>query len=64
LSPFLENSLKSKDASTVATYARSFKYSAHNNKQPEYFKSFIPILVDLIKQNDLAIKKNSLESLS
>lgn len=64
LKPFLENALNSNNPSTVATYARSFKYSAHNNMQPEKFASFIPILVNLIKQNDLAIKKNSLESLS
>lgn len=49
---------------TVATYARSFKYSAHNNNQPEKFQKFVGILVDLIKHTDLAIKKNSLESLS
>jgi HEAT repeat protein len=64
LSPYLEQSLKSADPSTVATYAKSFKYSAHNNNHPEKFQQFILILVDLIRNSDLAIKKNSLESLS
>ena len=64
LAPFIEQSLKSNDPSTVATYARSFKYSAHNNFQADKFGNFVTILVDLIRQNDLAIKKNSLESLS
>ena len=64
LTPYIEQSLGSKDAMTVGTYARSFKYSAHNNNQPEKFRKFVGILVELIKHSDLAIKKNSLESLS
>jgi hypothetical protein len=64
LTPYIEQSLGSQDAMTVGTYARSFKYSAHNNNQPDKFKKFVGILVDLIRHSDLAIKKNSLESLS
>lgn len=64
LAPYIEQSLGSNDASTVGTYARSFKYSAHNNNQPEKFQKFVTILVNLIGHSDLAIKKNSLESLS
>lgn len=34
LTPFIEQAFKSNDVNTVATYAKSFKYSAHNNNQP------------------------------
>ena len=48
---------------TVATCARSFKYSTHNNKNHASFQKFIIPLIKLIGNPDLAIKKNSLESL-
>lgn len=34
LTPFINTAFSSKDVNTVATYAKSFKYSAHNNEQP------------------------------
>jgi len=60
----LEQALLSNNQRTVATCARSFKFSAHNNKNPQYFQPFIKILIHLVKQHDLAVKKNSLQSLS
>lgn len=55
--------LNSNDVMTVATCARSFKYSTHNNKNYNSFKIFVIPLIKLIANNDLAIKKNALESL-
>lgn len=49
---------------TVSTCARSFKFSAHISKNPSLFEPFIHILIKLIGEKDLAVKKNSLESLS
>ena len=59
----LDQALKSNNPLTVSTCARSFKYSAHNNKDPKSMKNFVGALVSLIRSNDLMIKKNSLESL-
>lgn len=45
ISPPLMNAMLNKDALTVATCASSFKYSAHNNKNPKDFNSFIDVLI-------------------
>ena len=60
----LEQALLSQNIMTVSTVARSFKFSAHNNTNPHHFNSFVNILIQLVKQNDLAVKKNSLQSLN
>lgn len=63
IEPKLLMALNSNDVVTVATCARSFKYSTHNNKNHNSFKKFTIPLIKLIGNPDLAIKKNSLESL-
>lgn len=63
MSDSLEHALTCNDPRTVATCARSFKYSAHNNKNPAQFSRFTHFLIQLIKQPDLTIKRNCLESL-
>ena len=64
LTPFISTAFSSNDVNTVATYAKSFKYSAHNNEQPQYFAQFIMNLIQLIGNSDLSVKRYSLESLS
>jgi len=59
----LRQALVSNNVMTVSCCARSFKYSAHNNKNPQCFKEFVAILCELVSKNDLAVKKNALESL-
>mmetsp|Transcript_14247 Transcript_14247/g.24232 ORF Transcript_14247/g.24232 Transcript_14247/m.24232 type:complete len:251 (-) Transcript_14247:48-800(-) len=49
--------------STVATIAKSFKYSAHSNKNPAAFDKFVPKLIKQVQNSDLAVKKASLEAL-
>lgn len=60
----LIDAMLNKDALTVATCASSFKYSAHNNKNPQDFIPFIDILIQMIKSPDIEIKKNCLISLN
>ena len=56
--------LNQQNIMTVATCARSFKYSAHHNTNPEHFAKFIAILIKLISHTDLSVKKNTLQSLN
>ena len=56
----LMQALSSENSRTVSTYARSFKYSAHNNTLPLHFELFISSLIKLISHHDLAVKKNAL----
>ena len=60
----LKQALMSNNIMTVSTVARSFKFSANNNNTPHHFTPFISILIQLIKQNDLAVKRNALQSLN
>jgi len=56
----LLHALHSNNEKTVSTCARSFKFSAHNNQNPHDFEKFVPILINLMKQKDLAVKRNAL----
>lgn len=60
----LEQTLNGNQLMSVATCARSFKYSAHNNHNVEQFEKFVSILINLASKNDLEVKKNCLQSLN
>jgi hypothetical protein len=64
LSPFMEKAFACNEMNTIATYAKSFKYSSHNNSQPQFFQPFIQNLIDLIGNQDLSVRRYTLESLS
>lgn len=64
LSESLQKALQSDVNVTVATCAKSFKYSAYNDTNAENFAPFINILVKLIRSDDLAVKKNAIDSIS
>ena len=64
LSPYIEKAFASNDMNTIATYAKSFKYSSHNNSQPHFFQPFIGNLIGLIGNLDLSVRRYTLESLS
>mmetsp|Transcript_38943 Transcript_38943/g.59196 ORF Transcript_38943/g.59196 Transcript_38943/m.59196 type:complete len:113 (+) Transcript_38943:2828-3166(+) len=51
----LKAALTSTNAKTVATCARSFKFSAHNNKTSTIFEPFIPMLTKMVNSKDLGI---------
>lgn len=48
LAEYVLKGLESQDLLTVSTYARSFKFSAHNNQYPNDFVLFIDKLISLI----------------
>jgi hypothetical protein len=49
---------------TVATVARSFQFSAHNNRENQHFHGFVGALTQMVvASDDLAVKKNALQSL-
>jgi hypothetical protein len=48
LSPQLEQAFQTDSVGTLATCAKSFKYSAHNNVNHQHFAKFVPILMQLL----------------
>jgi len=60
----MKATLNSTNPKTIATCAKSFKYSSHKSTQPHIFRQFIPTLIKLIGHADIGIKRNTLEALT
>jgi cullin-associated NEDD8-dissociated protein 1 len=60
----LESALASNQLATISTCVTSFKYSAHNNQNQIHFKPFVPMLVKLVANEDLGVKKCVYEALT
>lgn len=59
----LRKAMLNSDELTVATCASSFKFSAHKNQNPQFFVPFVDVLISMIGQDNIEIKKNCLVSL-
>lgn len=56
----ITEALRSGNNSTIATFTKSFKYSAFRNENSVHFVSYVKILVETTKNKDVEVKQNVL----